>query len=693
MIDFTFDGRTESFLELIDKDEIIERISALDIKMEWKPYHNKWQDDVAYMNVPCSFDIETSTTNIGTEKDPSWVGFMYIWQFAIADIAICGRYWEEFVELLNLLKHLLNLKPHKRLPIYAHFASFEFQHLRNFIHVEKVFARKKRVIVNADFNQAFQLRCSWALSNMGLGKAIGTVPDAKYNKLSGDDFDYTKLRLPTTELTDMEYAYCFCDVMGLNEYLLHTMTSNNDNVTTLPMTSTGFIRREVRKEVLKNEANKKQVLDLALTPKLYVYCKTASRGGNTHANAYFTDVILDNVSSYDRKSSYPAEMVVADNFPVTGFRDVRPSNENFIESVSTSACLIDMTFYNIRVKKLTPIPYISISKCTRVKFGKYNMKDNGRVVGADIASMVITDVDFRIIDAMYEYDDYEISALYTAKRGHLNDEFRHTLLEQFITKCKLETGDPYLYNKFKNKINAYFGMMLTDICNPTITYNPNCKDMKDLWKSEVVDIKSLLSRYYKSSNSFLSYQHGLWVTANARYQLQLAINTTGMDTAYVDTDSDKFIENHDADFARLNEKWLELCDANDISPIVHVNGKKYVLGAWEKEKTATQFRTLGAKKYCCMYGDELKITVAGLSKEKGKDWLKEHGGIENFKIDTVVPAGSSGRTVSYYNDVKEPYQLTIGDCTFTNGSNIAVLPTSYTFGVSEDYLKYYTSVQ
>lgn len=689
MIDFEFDGRTGCFYEMSDRLEIIDKILELHVQMEWKPDRGGAYEDVAYMNIPTSFDIETTTINIGSAVEPKYIGFMYIWQFAIGDIAICGRTWAEFQDLLGVLKRTLKLKPHKRLPIYAHNASYEFQFMRNFIEVEKVFARKKRVIVTADFDSAFQLRCSWALSNMSLEKAINTVPNAKHGKLAGK-FDYKKIRTPETELSDMEYMYCYNDVMGLNEYLSHLLQTNDDNFTTVPITSTGFIRREVRKAVLENPKNKKEVEALALSPRLYVYAKTGSRGGNCHASAFFTNVLLEYVKSKDRKSSYPAEMMVADNFPVSGFREVRPSNDNFIESIATSACLFDITFYDLRLKAPTAIPYIAIAKCTRVKFSKDHLRDNGRVVACECANMIITEVDFNIIEMQYEYSGYVINSLYSAKRGHLNDEFRKTLYEAFVTKCSLESGDPYLYAKFKNKINAYFGMMLTDICNPTVIYDQS-KD--EVWSQEVIDIESLLNKYYHSKRSFLSYQHGLWVTANARYELQMGINAVGLDCVYVDTDSVKYIDDHESDFQKVNERWLALCDNNDISPIVEMNGKKFILGLWETEKTADKFKTLGAKKYCCMYGDELKPTVAGLSKKLGGEYLKKHGGIDAFDIDTEVPAGDSGRTTSYYNDVKEPFHIEVEGCDIVVGSNIAIVEASYTFGVSEDYLRYYTSVQ
>lgn len=649
-----------------------------------------------YINVPCSFDIETTTCNIGTRIEPKWTAFMYHWQMCIGTTVIFGRYWDEVMLLFEWLEKVLHLSENNRLVIYAHFAAYEFQFLRNFIYVESIFARKKRGVIKAQFNYCFELRCSWALSNMGLAKAIQNTPGAFFNKQSGDDFDYLKLRTPSTPMTDEELIYCYCDVRGLNEYLYHML--EEDTIGSMPLTSTGFIRRECRKAVQKNPKNAQELKALSLSPPLYVLCKTGSRGGNCHGNALYTGIILDETGSYDRKSSYPAEMMV-DLFPVTKFRAITPTEENLYSEIQEKACLIEVTFWDMILKPDVPIPYISISKCVRSPSRKIDgadsiLIDNGRVVRAVYLTMVITDIDFKIIMSQYHvHGGLEISQLLTAQYGHLNDEFRLYLLDLFKEKCRLEFGDKYLYNKFKNKINAMFGMMLTDICSPEIIYDPMALSPKDVWKEGEIDIDAMLNRYYSSRNSFLSYQHGMWVTANARYRHQQGIDACGIDTVYGDTDSVKFIGDHAKDFQRLNEEWLALCDNNDIPVSVTVNGKTTTLGVWEQEKTADQFVFLGAKKYAYTINGKIYITVAGLNKEKGAKWLANNGGLDAFQIDTEIPPKFSGRTTSYYIDVDEPYELTINGETFVTGSAIAAVPTTYKFGVTEEYYEYYTSVQ
>ena len=76
---------------------------------------------------------------------------------------------------------------------------------------------------------------------------------------------------------------------------------------------------------------------------------------------------------------------------------------------------------------------------------------------------------------------------------------------------------------------------------------------------------------------------------------------------------------------------------------------------------------------------EFHITVSGMGKQKGAVAV---GSIENFIIGKTFQ--DVGRTVSYYHDCK-PYQLTVDGCTFTTASNIGIVDTTYTLGVTDEY--------
>lgn len=680
------------------------------VGFEHKVYKGRGEHKRRYYNISAAFDIETTTIVDRTKSTPDHehhMGFMYIWQFCLKDKVCMGRTWAEFQTFVSRLEKSLGLNDDLKLCVYVHYLPFEFQFFRDFFDIKKVFAKDARDIVVCDIGP-IEFRCSYALSNMSLDKFCKNSRQCAYQKLDGEEFNYDKIRLPNTELPDEELAYCYNDVRGLCQ-CIDTMLED-DTIGSIPLTSTGFLRRECRKAVLENPKNKKEVERCSLKPSMYLLCKTAARGGNTHANAIYTSSIITDVKSKDLKSSYPAVMMCCD-FPVTGFIKVEPTMENLDNYLEDKACLIDVTFHNIRMTSCQLIPYISVSKCTGYK----NIRsDNGRVLSADNISCVITDIDLKIIMKMYDIKGgIEIRNLYIAEYGKLNKEFRSLLMDYFTKKCELENGDPYLYAKFKNRVNAFFGMMLTDICHPEVKYVPNCEKP---WQQGEINAKEMLNTYYNSRNSFLTYQHGIWVTAHARRRLQEGLDLVDSDVVYVDTDSIKYVEEHERDFDKLNETWLNICDNNDIKPYVDIDGKRTYLGTWEDDGHYSQFVTLGAKKYAYIKAgdkeEKLHITVAGLAKENGAKYLEKcEGGIKGFKIGTIVPAErticeidkdsgeekiikvGSGRTAATYNDETEIKTMVIDGCEIVYGSNIGIVKTTYKFGVTDEYFDYYNSIQ
>lgn len=641
----------------------------------------RFKNNPYYIEMINTFDIET------TSYKPLEVGFMYLWGICLNNNhVVIGRTWEEFTYFIDRLSKILNTSENKRLVIYCHFLPFEFQFMQNFFAFIDVFAREKRIVIKATTDKGIEFRCSYALTNMSLAKFTTKTKGVEHIKKSGENFNYNITRLPNTPLSDDELGYQFCDVKGLAEALSIKMGEDSDNLATVPITSTGYVRRDFRKVVTENEDNFRALQETKLRPFLYALCKTATRGGNCHCNTIYSNEVLSDVTSFDKKSSYPFSMAV-DKFPITKFCRILPSQ--FDEFIKDYACLIDVTFTNLVIKDVLTIPYISKAKCTGINKGRY---DNGRVVKADSVSMVITDIDYKIIENTYKFDDVIFRYIYVSEYGLLNYEFRRHLLDMFQIKTELESGDKYIYDKYKNKINSSFGMMLTDIAQESVLY----KSDGELWKVESPDLQTALNRYYRSRNSFLSYQHGIWVTANARRNLQDSLYITGSDTVYVDTDSNKHLGDYTNKFEELNNKIIRQCNnIKDVSPYAEVNGERTYLGVWELDGKYTKFKSLGAKKYCYIKEGkmDLEITVAGLSKDKGAKYLNENGGITSFKNGFCIPRGYSGRTTSKYNDDTSIYTITINDCTFTTSSNVYIEETEYTFGQTEEYKDYILEVK
>lgn len=639
----------------------------------------------SYFSLANTFDIETTTMRV--DECPIFhrdFGFMYIWQFCCDEITCIGRTWESYKTFINRLKSAIGVDSKTKLVVYVHNLQFEFQFMRNFFNVESVFARSKRDVVYAVIENV-EYRCSYALSNMSLDKFLKNTKGVKLRKLSGEEFDYRKKRYPDTELTDKELEYSVVDVIGLCQAIKSKM--EEDDLIDIPLTSTGYVRREFRDKCLSSDKYKKHMINIALTPKTYALCTEACRGGVSGSNSINTGWTIDNVDSFDIKSSYPYQMATK-YFPQSKFLQVRAEfgTDKFDKLLNRKCCLIVWECSNLRLKKWEGIPYISKAKCRAISGGKFG---NGKVYRADRIGMCCTEIDFMIIQDSYDFDNVIIHEMYFADRGMLAKPFREHLMEMFQYKTDLEGGDKYIYAKYKNKINAAFGMMLTDILNPEIEY---IQGSNEPWVEEPIEnIQKALNKYYYRNTSFLSYQHGVWVTAHARNSLYKGMKIVGNDIVQVDTDSVKTIGDYHKEFDALNKQIMKEAENFDIKPYSFKNGEKVYLGIWEHENgkhkyTYSQFKSLGAKKYVYKESgnDELEITVSGLRKGAAK-WMENNGGFDAFSPGTVVPPIESGRTASVYNDLQNVHLVMVNGHEVIMGSNIAINDVSYTVGVTDEW--------
>lgn len=595
-----------------------------------------------------------------------------MWGACIGEDVFIGRTWDEFMLLIKQVCYHFNLSD-KRMVIYVHNLPFEFQFTRNFFKWLEVFAIDERKPVTA-LTGGLEFRCSYKLTNMSLEKFCEQSKSCVHYKKDGDKFDYREHRYPDTPLTDYQLLYQYCDVKGLHESIEDLLI--DDTLATIPITSTGYVRREARAAMLSNPKNKQIIRDTRLDPFLYLLMRTSRRGGDTHALAQFSDEVMENVDSWDIKSSYPYVMLTQ-KFPMSKFieRSTHISEDEILSH--DRAYLIELEYTNICLKSVNHMPYLPAAKCI-VKERWRN--DNGRVLKAGRVRTIITDLDFEVIKDVYDYDEISYIHVYSSEYGYLPKEFREYIAECFQTKTDLEDGDPYYYGKYKNKINALFGMMLTDICQVSYMYED------DQWVTKDEGVEVLLNRYYKNEKSFLAYQWGLWVTAHARFRLHEPTKELLGYLFYSDTDSWKARQGYDRSvFERINARVIAEAESFDVKPYSMKNGKKVYLGVWSYEGCYEKFKTLGAKKYCYIDNGQLKITVSGLHKKKSIPYLEKKGGIEAFKDGLVFPEKYSGRTCSVYHDVDEVYTETSEGHTYTTASSLAIHETTYTLGKTSEY--------
>lgn len=651
---------------------------------------------ITYYNIPCAFDIETTTISCGKMKTcpymfeanclkedcKNWISpyaFMYHWQVCIKDNVCFGRRWEEYSYFIERVSKILNLGNKLRLVFYVHNLSFEFQFMNTLFEWKEIFALDHRKILKA-FDGFIEYRCSWKLSNMSLEKFCENTPNCYYQKMKGL-FDYDIIRTYKTEMNNTELAYCFCDVRGLCECIGYLL--KDDTIASIPLTNTGYVRRDCRLAVLKNVKNKKRILNEKLSAKQYILCKEAFRGGDTHASYLLSGEVIEKVKSKDISSSYPYVMMV-EKFPGKFIKGNKQKLEEYL--LKDLALLMVVKFKDVKYKGEDYIPYIPLSKCRclednsvlkKTKENQYNLViDNGRILKADGFEMTITEIDWNIIYESYSFD-YEIKDIYISKKKMLPSELREKIKDYFLAKSTLKGIDDKLYEymKSKNRLNGIYGMSVTDIVKNEWKFEDGN------WIEKESDLKNSLKRYYEGQNSFLSYQWGVWVTAYARRNLRKGLEYTKGDTVYVDTDSIKYIGNHDKSFNEYNNEIIFTIKNVDIPPLVEYKGKTYTMGTFDDDGEYVEFITWGAKKYCYKQNGEYHTTVAGLAKKEGAKIVNERG-IESFKPGTVFYP--SGRTVAVYGD-EEPHTICVNGVEFLTAGFCAILPSTYKLSISPDY--------
>lgn len=673
---------SQSFVKEVQKEYLSSIIRDIPIARNYN--RRKKVDKTLFRNCMCAFDIET------TYLDEIEQSIMYIWQFAVMDLRTdniwyCfGRTWDEFIELLNSFYH-----DGITIMIWVHNLSYEFQFLRHWLPFvkDKVFSLKSRKVVRADID-GIQFRCSYIQTNKSLDaftKDMGVV----HQKLSGVIFDYSKKRFPWTEMTQEELQYCCNDVVGLLEAMRVRMKMENDTLYSLPLTSTGYVRR-LAKNAMKSY-NYNQLHAMMCNEDVYRLLRLEFRGGDTHANRYHVNQILENVASFDRASSYP-DVMLNYRFPMSAFT---PRMITDIEELERKCKVRDCCF--IAVFTITHLqqrdiyygaPYLSLDKAVEISG---QVVDNGRVLSADKAVYVFNDIDWKIVKSEY-VGEVEISQVYIAKYGYLPRAFRDLIIDLFHKKTSLKNveGQELNYMRSKELINSLYGMCAQNPVKPDVIYMDEPEQAFKL--EEIVDIGEKLEKYNKKA--FLLYAWGCWVTAWARLKLKEMINIVGDNFVYCDTDSVKFLVRDDYKrIIRKIEEYNKGLKELSISNNGYATDKKgivHYLGVYEYEETYKKFKTLGAKKYAYVHEDgTFGITIAGVPKKAG---AREMEKIENFNVGFIFR--DTGKLESVYNDSDYGtyYQDDSPEHRIEIRSNIVLRESTYEIGLSAEYMYILASV-
>lgn len=603
----------------------------------------------------------------------------YIWQFGVNNKVFYGRYLEDFKLLCEELKTLV-ANP----TIWVHNLAYEYQFLLNIFNVDSLFARDSHKPIYVIFD-GLKFRCSYFLTRLSLAKWAEST--GKVEKKVGD-LDYSIIRTPLTELTEKEMGYCKYDILSMY-YGLYVYRTKYGTIENIPLTQTGEVRRVVR-NMYKKDGNyhRKMTSLLPENEDDYKFLRRAFSGGYTHANYLFAKRVIKNVKSKDIASSYPFVMI-SEKFPMSKWFFIRPYQVDEYLNDKYSL-LMDVTFYGVETKGF--MSYISLSKCDEIVMTRKDRVDNGRIVSAAKLRMKITNVDYDIICRAYDIKKVKFNKVYGAVNGYLDVRYIRYILELFEKKTKLKGVDDELYLQAKQFINSLYGMMVSDLVNDNFDF------IDDTWVNNRADIEETLEKLKREPwRNFLAYQHGVWVTAYARRNLWDVILQMDEDVVYVDTDSVKYVGNHEKIFSDYNKKATEKLKVSLTKhnlplemaiPLCEFDGKRYQIGIYETEKPYSEFITLGAKRYAFRHKkkDAIEITVSGVNKDKGAKALNS---LYEFDEDFLFDDEYTGKMIFTYQKNMEPIEWNRGlkDAYISQYKyGINSLPTTYKMSLDDEYI-------
>ena len=621
------------------------------------PYYSR-KYKTRYYDIICSFDIESTSTYHNNEK----CAFMYVWGLCIDNIKIVGRTWDQFISVINLLKQL----PHN-LIIWVHNLSFEFNFICHLFDWDKVFALEERRVCYCT-TKNIQFRCSFILSGCSLAKTGELYCPPEYQKKTGD-LDYNLIRHYKTPLSDKEINYLLFDVMCVQAYIQYELQTYK-HVSDIPLTKTSKVRKYCKDYCLAKKDRAKYfrykgIIDsLTLEPEEYKYLKNAFAGGFTHGSWSKQGKIINNVSSYDLCSAYPAQMLLR-QFPMSKgiyFTANLPNTQDF-------CYVVKVGFYNI-ITKFFYEHIISKHKCIKCD---NPVVDNGRIISADYIEIYVTDIDLKLIKMYYDFEKLIIYNGYKYRKNFLPESFRECVLKFYNDKTvyKGVESEKDRYMLAKENLNSCYGMSVTDICRPEIIFDGN-------WTQENPDISKQIDIYNNSKTRFLSYAWGVWVTAYTREIILTIIHKIGSDYIYSDTDSIKAkkTERVQTIINDFNNKWMErikkTSDVLNINPEVFSpltpKGVKKTIGLLEYEGDYEKFKFLRAKCYGYIKNNVLDFTVAGINHKPLQAKIKS---LDEFSDGVHIESNDSLKLCHTYID--DPFD---GDITDYTGKTAQIYSTS-----------------
>lgn len=611
-----------------EKEAYIETTEAFTFKNLKLLRKGKGPHKKHYIQQPAFLDTETSWNH----DNDNPIGWIYQYALEFNNEMVIGQDPITLCEHLKQMKEYYNLtKEDNHIVIYIHNASYDYtylyQFLRGYFGNPELLALKAHKILIADFD-GLEIRCSYLLSNMSLaqwGKKLGNT----ITKMVGA-IDYNEIHYQDEELSITDWEYMVNDVLTMKECVYREMQFYEDTITSIPLTSTGYVRRDSRRAIAGDKAYRKWFQKTKMTVPFFILANRTFAGGLTHGNRRLGGITVYDVDHVDAKSHYPTREMI--NYMPMGkwlhyykYETDGPMDPNLFNSLISEYCCIFMVmFTNLRLKPQVTCPCISKHKIHNYweveftnDFGNIGT-DNGKVVNATGQIIIsCTELDWYWMRQQYETDGITILDMYTSERGLYNDKLRDVINKYFTIK---ETTPPGVFrDKSKNKLNGIYGQTATNPVREVVEFNYDLMEWTESYSMDEEYLEEQLAKYYRSRNSFNNYTIGIYTTSWARYVLLDVIqNIIGYENfIYTDTDS-AFFKSSPEIKKRLDEYNEKVIARNKELGygVQNLKGEMSYYGTFEYEDHCKAFRFLHSKCYALVTDDdELKVTIAGVTKD------------------------------------------------------------------------------
>ena len=575
-------------------------------------------------------------------------------------VTLYGSRPAEFIECLKRLRQSLK---GDEIYIYWHNMSYDWVFVRKhmfktFGHPEHQLNTKSHYPIWIKFANGIVFKDSLILAQRKLEKWSEDL-GVEHQKAVGK-WNYDKIRTQSGQFTPDELTYIENDTLAGVECIDATMKALNKRIYSMPFTATGIPREECRKIAKKNNG-RQTFLSMVLDYEKYIQATRVYHGGYTHANRYLIDKLILNVACYDFSSSYPFVML-SEKYPMERFNDYEDcSLDDILDMSEQYAFMYKLILVDVELKDAhNPMPALQYSKCTSCV---NPIIDNGRILKADYIEIWLNEIDGRIIYDTYKYKKHICTNVCYAEKGYLPRWFTDYVYSLYEAKCKLKNGDPVLYSIAKAKLNSLYGMCVQksikeNLVENYVTGDYEPQDTLDENGEPMTD-EDIYNKFVNNNKSVLPYQWGVWVTSYAMNNLftlaKCCIDDDGWSHfVYSDTDSVYSDYWNTEQLEAYNNGVLEKLRANNYDSVIY-EGETYTLGVAEFDGHYSEYKVLGAKRYCCRYSSDprnkaknygkLKITVAGVPKD-AVDCL--HDDINVFTNGFIFEGVDTGKLTHHY---------------------------------------------